>query len=91
VINDLNDQSSTKYGLCQEKNLLHRLASTIHNGFDFNYQRLAKLKAVKTLNSFSSSFKSVNKRMPANLPQFENLSFYQAMVISPRFDMHLNA
>jgi len=78
-------------GLSQEKSLLHRLAATIHNGFDFNYEKLAKLKQLKVTRNFCSSFNSVNKRLPANLPQFENLSLYQVMVASPRFGLALNS
>lgn len=42
------------------------------------------------MKQFASSFTSVNKRIPANLPQYENLSFYQAMICTPRFNFSLN-
>lgn len=40
VLNDLNDCSSTGYGLCQDESLLSRLAHITHNGFEFDPEAL---------------------------------------------------
>lgn len=62
----------------------------MHNGFDFDYERLARLKELHTLGAFFNSFSGVNKRIPANMPEYENLSFYQIVILSPRLEIMLS-
>ena len=91
VLNDLNDGSQESWGKSQfEEPLLNRLAHITHNGYEFDYDRLYKLKSLHTLNAFHNTFSSVNKRIPvASQPEFENLSFYQIQIFSPRFEFTL--
>mmetsp|Transcript_23297 Transcript_23297/g.22889 ORF Transcript_23297/g.22889 Transcript_23297/m.22889 type:complete len:417 (+) Transcript_23297:1724-2974(+) len=89
ILNDHNNLENENVGLSQQEPILQRLTSRLSNGFDFDYEKLAKLKELHTLGSFFNSFGGVNKRIPTNMPEFDDLSLYQVQIFTPRFEFLL--
>ena len=87
LITDVNNFEKATFGLTQDQSLLHRLCSTFYSGLDFNYERSLLLKkAPGTEQHIFSSFDCLNKKMPVNEPNLENVSLYQVQAFSPSFD-----
>ena len=87
LLTDVNNFEKATFGLTQDQSLLHRLCSTFYNGIDFNYERsLLWKKAPGIGDHIFSSFDCLNKKMPVNEPNLENVSLYQVQVFSPSFD-----
>lgn len=87
LLNDVNNFEKATFGLTQDQSLLHRLCQTFNNGIDFNYERsLLWKKSPGIEEHLFTSFNCLNKKMPVNEPNMENVSFYQVQLFSPSFD-----
>ena len=87
LLNDVNNFGKASFGLTQDQSLLHRLSDTFYNGIDFNYERSALWKKVTGIEDhIFSSFNCLNKKMPVNEPNLDNVSLYQVQIFSPSFD-----
>jgi hypothetical protein len=87
LLTDVNNFEKTTFGLTQDQSLLHRLCSTFYSGIDFNYERSLLLKKAPGLaEHIFSSFDCLNKKMPVNEPNLDNVSLYQVQAFSPSFD-----
>lgn len=87
LLNDANNFEKASFGLTQDQSLLHRLSETFYNGIDFNYERSVLWKKVAGIEDhIFSSFNCLNKKMPINEPNMENVSLYQIQMFTPSFD-----
>lgn len=87
LLTDVNNFEKTTFGLSQDQSLLHRLTSTFYSGIDYNYERSLLLKKAPGLaEHIFSSFDCLNKKMPVNEPNLDNVSLYQVQAFSPSFD-----
>lgn len=87
LLNDVNSFEKASFGLTQDQSLLHRLSETFYNGLDFNYERSVLWKKVPGLEDhIFSGYNCLNKRMPINEPNAENVSLYQVQIFTPSFD-----
>lgn len=78
LLNDVNNFEKASFGLTQDQSLLHRLTETFYNGIDFNYERSVLWKKVAGIEDhIFNSFNCLNKKMPVNEPNMENVSLYQ--------------
>lgn len=78
LLNDVNNFEKASFGLTQDQSLLHRLTETFYNGIDFNYERSVLWKKVSGIEEhIFNSFNCLNKKMPVNEPNMENVSLYQ--------------
>lgn len=80
IITDLNDMSKQSHCLTQDRSLLHRLSSTLYNGYDFDLNRLPKMRKNNLMDNFFNHFNGINKRLQATNFQFDNLSLYQVQI-----------
>lgn len=77
LLTDVSSHEKATFGLTHDQSLLHRLCTTFHNGIDFNYERSLLWKKAPGLGDrIFSSFDCLNKKMPVNEPNLENVSLY---------------
>jgi hypothetical protein len=66
---------------------MHRLCTTFYSGVETNYERALLLKKAPNFSeAILSSADCVNRKMPVNGPNLQNVSLYQVQVFSPSFD-----
>ena len=76
VLTDLNCMRKQTSGLSQDLPILKRLATTLHNGFDFSDKRTAQLKKINAFGMFHTHQASVNKRVQVFDQELENISMF---------------
>jgi len=91
IVTDVNDSSCDYYGATQADSGLQGLCQQLHNGFDFNLEKIKQLRQLHSLSHFVNSYADLNKRVPANFPDIENLSFYQVQLFMHRLKFCLNS
>ena len=65
-LNDLNDSSSSNFGLSQDESLLPCLSHTTYNGFEHDRALLRNPAIQSILKTVHTTHASVNKRMLVN-------------------------
>jgi hypothetical protein len=77
MLNDLNSHDKASFGLSRDQSLLHKLCTTFYNGIDFNYERSMVWKKTNNIDQYMfTSYNCLNKKMPVNEPNLENISLY---------------